>query len=442
MSSEHLKSFLDPEPESWQEELMAATLSISGAALIIGSAIFLPLRSPWRPALTFLGIVGNAIALTDYYGQYKRAAYRQILEEKRLEFAQAAAEADFAAAFQPPQRPAQNTALPPSTAEAIAPSPSLFDWRRFDTNPDRYAHIAIIGATGDGKSTLAEALAHQLEGAVFAIAPHWKPGDFPGIPVFCAGRNYSNGDDSPLSWIDVESGWVQEPPSVVQVIEALLEECDRRYQLREKGDESYGFINLIWDEALAALDEAPELGRPLISLLREARKVKIRLILLLQSDDVASLKIKGRGAVRSCLSYVRLGDFAIKHSSKLSLPQEQLEWLQNQQFPCLVEWFPAQFPQVPARFPLGSQGTPEPVTRNHPEPTGYQRFQPAPEPPGTGYAEPPEPPGTDEDRLRNQAQKLLASGYSKSRIIKEIWGLDGRKYKQGQALWDSLNLGD
>jgi hypothetical protein len=212
--------------------------------------------------------------------------------------------------------------------------------------------------------------------------------------------------------------------------------------MREKGDESYRFVNLIWDEALAALDEAPELSRPLISLLREARKVKIRLILLLQSDDVTSLKIKGRGAVRSCLSYVRLGDFAIRHSKKLSLSPEGLDWLQNQQFPCLVEGSPAQFPQVPVRFPSGSTGTPEPVTRNRSEPTRYQQFQPASEPLGTGYTEPLEPPGTDEDRLRNQATKLLNSGYSKSRIIKEIWGLDGRKYKQGQALWQSLNLGE
>ena len=260
-------------------------------------------------------------------------------------------------------------------AQVIAPTeqpllpPPTFDWDRFNTEPDTYAHLAIVGPTGSGKSTLAEALATQLGGITLAIAPHRKPGDFKalGQRVYCGGRNYGTGKDKLVdfqSLLDGTAGRV----SVMSVIQALLGEMNRRYQLWDRGEDVGPFVNVIWDEILAAIATCPTtlVGWWLI-LLREARKVKIRLIVLPQNDRVKSLGMEGQGADRENLSYVRLGKTAIAHAKSLEKSQPGIQALvQSQRRPCLVEDCPAIVPEynpamaVPPAQDVAITPTPEP----------------------------------------------------------------------------------
>ena len=188
----------------------------------------------------------------------------------------------------------QAQVLPQAEAQLLLPA-QTFDWQRFNSEPDQFAHLAIVGPTGSGKSTLAEALATQLGGVTLAIAPHRKPGDFKalGSRVYCGGRNYQGGNYVEFQQLlDGTAGDV----SVTTVINCLYDEMDRRYKLFETGQDTGPFVNVIWDETLAALDEAGKILVPLmLKLLREARKVRIRLILLPQDDQVKSLHLEGQG---------------------------------------------------------------------------------------------------------------------------------------------------
>ncbi|MGD1849293.1 MAG: hypothetical protein ACFCBU_01355 [Cyanophyceae cyanobacterium] len=237
--------------------------------------------------------------------------------------------------------------LAPAQA-ALLPSAETFDWQRFNTEPDTYAHLAIVGPTGSGKSTLAEALATQLGGITMAIAPHRKPGDFKalGDRVYCGGRNYGTKNDDPADFQALLQG-TGDRVSVVSVIKAVFEEMDRRYQLLDSGQDTGDFVNVIWDETLAALDECPKALVPLmLKLLRESRKVGIRLILLPPDDAVKSLHLDGQGAARANLSYVRLKSTAIAHATKLEKTQKGiLQMVQSQRRPCLVEDVPAIVPE-------------------------------------------------------------------------------------------------
>ena len=219
----------------------------------------------------------------------------------------------------------------------------LFDWSLFETDPDRYVHPAYVGATGSGKSSLAEWLCRSLSGRVIAIAPHWKPGDFQGLVCHAKGRQYGDKESRPVEFDDLFDGSLN--LSAMTVIATLFDEMNRRYSQRLKGATDFDPVNVIIDECLSILDEVKQFIDYVRPLLREARKVGIRLHLLLQDDSVKSLKIEGQGAIRKNLTYIRLGEFAVSHAK--SLKNRDLEkWVREQSRPCLVEDKPAEIPDL------------------------------------------------------------------------------------------------
>ncbi|MGD1851563.1 MAG: hypothetical protein ACFCBU_13520 [Cyanophyceae cyanobacterium] len=264
-------------------------------------------------------------------------------------------------------------AVPAKVAEAqLLPSSETFDWQLFNSEPDTYAHLAIVGPTGSGKSTLAEALATHLGGITMAIAPHRKPGDFKalGNRVYCGGRNYGTAEDQPADFDELLQGTCG-AVSVVSVLSAIETEMDDRYNLWDQGKDPGPFVNVIWDETLASIAAQKKVLVPeFITLLREARKVRIRLIILPQNDRVEALGLKGKGADRDSLTYVRLGKEAINHASKLERSHKGiLEMVQSQRRPCLVEDMPAIVPEynpamvvLPGHVPKAIAPAPEPPT--------------------------------------------------------------------------------
>jgi len=242
-----------------------------------------------------------------------------------------------------PAQLSQAIALP-ATTQAIEP----FDWALFNSQPDQYAHLAIVGPTGSGKSTLAEILCTMLGGITIAIAPHRKPGDFAalGDRVYCGGRNYGTLEDEPADFDTLLTGRAGKVTAAA-VVKAIHAEMDRRYGLLAEGQDPGPMVNIVWDEILATLGEVPKLAKTyLLPLLRESRKVRLRLIALPQDDQVESLDIKGQGAARSNLTYVRLGKTAITHSKTLA--PDVAAWVASQGRPCLVEDQPAIVPSFGA----------------------------------------------------------------------------------------------
>ncbi len=89
------------------------------------------------------------------------------------------------------------------------------------------------------------------------------------------------------------------------------------------------------DEYNTTIDTVPEIASTMNSLIREARKVKLRLILLIQSDLVDDLGIKGKGAIRKFFRFLRLGDFAKQHAKKINDISIQ-SGICRQKYPLLV----------------------------------------------------------------------------------------------------------
>lgn len=216
--------------------------------------------------------------------------------------------------------------------------PELFDWGRLVTEPDKHPHLILLGATGDGKTTLAEWLHGGMAGAKVAIHPHWQASDDPSDPAdfaYC-GQVIGGGRDF---------------KAIAAIMGDLHEEMSDRAKLNKSALRQKPILAIAIDELPAIAKNCGEaVTEQIISLLFEARKFRMRVVLLAQADSVKILGLEGQGAVRENLTYIRLGQYAIDHArwlinKKLARP-ELLDWIEKQPRPCMVEDSPALIPTI------------------------------------------------------------------------------------------------
>ena len=215
---------------------------------------------------------------------------------------------------------------------------NYFDWNLLESQPDRYPHIGIAGATGDGKTTVATHITQKSGGIIIAIDPHYRPGNYSHCAgIHAKGRNYGSWDESYAADF---SELTQGNLDYCSVLKTLESEMDRRYKLYEVGEVNFPRVEVILDEFNTFIEENPGALESYLKLLREARKVGIRLLFLLQSDSAKDMKLEGRTSARKCLKWVRLGDFANSHANSLKVPAIT-SLVSSQEYPMMMEGVPA-----------------------------------------------------------------------------------------------------
>ena len=213
-----------------------------------------------------------------------------------------------------------------------------FDWSLLEREPDRYPHIGIAGATGDGKTTVATFITKKSGGIIIAVDPHYRPGNYSHCAAIHAkGRKYGEWE-SALTW--ELSDLIDGNLDYCSVLKTLESEMDRRYKLYEVGETQFERVEVILDEFNTFIEENPKALECYLKLLREARKVGIRLIFLLQSDSAKDMKLEGRTSARKCLKWVRLGEFAQNHVSSLK-DGRLISVISNQEYPMMMDKQPA-----------------------------------------------------------------------------------------------------
>jgi hypothetical protein len=229
---------------------------------------------------------------------------------------------------------------PVDESQAINPDTPInyFDWNLLESQPDRFPHIGIAGATGDGKSTVATHITKKSGGLVIAIDPHYRPGNYSHCAgIHAKGRNYGSWDDSiAADFSELTRGNLD----YCSVLKTLEKEMDARYKRYEVGDSNFSRIECIMDEFNTFIETNPGALECYLKLLREARKVGIRLLFLLQSDSAKDMRLEGRTSARKCLKWVRLGDFALSHAQSLKDPAIR-DLVGTQQYPMMMEGVPA-----------------------------------------------------------------------------------------------------
>jgi len=187
-------------------------------------------------------------------------------------------------------------------------------------------HIMLLGETGSGKSVLCKYFASELKIPCIALDPHANPNDWQGAKVIGRGRDY---------------------PAIGKELEILVQLMDVRYKQRDQGRSQFAPLGVILDEFPAV---ASSLGKgaadPVKLIVREARKVNIKLILLAQGSEVKTLGIEGEGSLRESFAVVSLGKFAVDRAKGLK-DKNIIEAIANQSRPAMIDDQPSTIPTIP-----------------------------------------------------------------------------------------------
>lgn len=311
------------------------------------------------------GVASSGLAMKRSYELQVEGAIANTMREYQVTSTAAEAEIRINQIYESAY-PQQLPMMMPSNTELDADK--YFEWIRFVTESDKYPHAILEAETGGGKSTLATALVKYLGGVAIASNPHYKPGDFSEFTNYCKGMNYGSwkqdtipehylkdNESMELLFQDFLDDNLPFTVSCAHFFKIIHIEMKRRYKLREKGVENYPFINIIADEFNETIDELkqsksakddewfkPTFKQCFISILRQARKVGIRLIGLVQNAELEALDLKGLGSVRKCFKRIRLGEIAKTYSKRVN--PEVYAWCHTQDYPILVEDTPAKLP--------------------------------------------------------------------------------------------------
>jgi hypothetical protein len=319
-------------------------------------------------------------------------------------------------------------------------TPVLFDWQLFQQRPDKFPHVCVVGASGDGKTATQEWIARMIGGGnhLQVLSTKRKACQWVGLKVVGLGRDFA-----PVSseWHELES------------------ELDRRCLDLDHAQ--------TLPQRIVAIDELNDLVAnsevDLANIARAGREPRIRLVVNSHSVGVEGLGLRGKQDLKACFSWVRLGSFALQHAQTLAnkglLDNRDLAWLQTQQWPCMVDDSIATLPDLSdgwqSRLGGSIAPTPEP-TSNHLEPRTQSSFegfntdmvrlsnQPSNPPGSTQLAlsaalEPnPEPPTNIETRFA----EMKSLGMNKAQIIFMLWQVkkgNSSRYQMASEFYDRLN---
>ena len=216
---------------------------------------------------------------------------------------------------------------PPKREVAIAPpveTPAPFalsDIKKALSKP----HILVLGETGSGKSTLVKFLVSHAAAPSIVLDSHAAPDDWQNMNVIGMGRNYR---------------------AIGEAVSQLVNFMDARYQARSQGQKQFEPLLVLIDEFPAA---AANLGKAftdnIMLLVREARKVSIRLIILSQGSEVKTLGIEGQGSIRECFAIVAIGKFATDRAKALKDEQVK-QFIESAQYPAMLDDLPCELPKI------------------------------------------------------------------------------------------------
>jgi hypothetical protein len=206
----------------------------------------------------------------------------------------------------PPPRPLATTK---STPQAPKEMP-LMQWLSLVNDfPDDAPHTLIVGTSGTGKTTIAQAIAATRSEYLVILDPKWKPGKWGGLPAIP---------------IDDDGKYTQ----LEAAIQTLLAEMSARLVALKQGMLSFHELTIIAEELPTLITECPSASTLFKQIGRIGRELRIRLVGLSQSERVKSLGIAGEGDAIDNYTLIRLGKSAIALMSEAKMMHR----------PAVIEW--------------------------------------------------------------------------------------------------------
>jgi hypothetical protein len=238
----------------------------------------------------------------------------------------------------------------------------FFDFTRLRTEPDKFAHLRVIGGTGIGKTTFVDWLLDILGGERFVITPKKKARQWIGLQVEGLWFDYE-AIRSKLQWIHAQMyrrfPLINEG-AVFELTNFVVDEW-RLINLNVKA------IKEKDPETKAVVEVAPSAKAMMKDIITVSREASFRLIGLAQGERVETWGLEGEGDLEECFTDIRLGEFAINYAhsrrgqcrkdseeySYWSAVLAELEWQESRRTKsgkslpcCLVGKMPARIPDL------------------------------------------------------------------------------------------------
>lgn len=308
-------------------------------------------------------------------------------------------------------------------------------------------HLAVVGPSGSGKSAITQYLidTHFDDANIIALDTDSSPQEWAGVQKVGQGGNIEGITDR-----------------MTKDLADLHQRTQRRAEGKPVGIEEVRIVEE-FPSLVGDIDEELKKGETNIALswlkrlLRRGRKYSMKVVLVSQEFEVASLGIKGEGNLRKAFTIIYLG--ATAHTQLDSVRDKETrehlrEYLNTQERPCLVEiagrYLPADIPDLSdfldGQADVVADVLPLPLAPDDEYPEdgfedeaiGYESAAMGRGPVNTveigdkSYSE------LTLDYLANTAYNLLGQGKSKTYIIKEVWNCQGAKYKKANEVWKWL----
>ena len=264
-------------------------------------------------------------------------------------------------------KPMEEIEINPSPLPQIRPKAKqivivFFDFTRLRTEPDKFAHLRVIGGTGIGKTTFVDWLLDILGGECFVITPKKKARQWIGLQVEGLWFDYE-AIRSKLQWIHAQMyrrfPLINEG-AVFELTNFVVDEW-RLINLNVKA------IKEKDPETKAVVEVAPSAKAMMKDIITVSREASFRLIGLAQGERVETWGLEGEGDLEECFTDIRLGEFAINYAhsrrgqcrkdseeySYWSAVLAELEWQESRRTKsgkslpcCLVGKMPARIPDL------------------------------------------------------------------------------------------------
>ncbi len=257
-----------------------------------------------------------------FIAECKGMQYVEVIEGARGVIAKPAVSNSREKPMLPAVEPTRPNELEVERSQSVKKAPQskpitvvLFDFERLRTEPDKFAHLRVIGGTGIGKTTFVDWLLDILGGSRFVITPKKKSWNWVGLKVYGL-------------WFDYES--------IRAKLQWIHAEMYRRYPLMEAG-QTFEITNFVVDEwrlintnvkaikerdpeTKQTIEIAPSAKAMMKDIITVARESMLRLIALAQGENVASWGFEGESDLEECFTDIRLGEFAIDYAKSLRNP--------------------------------------------------------------------------------------------------------------------------
>lgn len=186
--------------------------------------------------------------------------------------------------------PRAESPIPAPSSLSLANVPGALPLRAWldhvNGQPQKVPHLAIIGPSGAGKTTIATAILNDRSGQVVVITA--KEGDtWGGLPYV---------------GIDLDATYTM----ARRTFDALDREVKARLVATKQGRMDSDWLTIVVDDFSTLVKECPAAAGVIKLVARLGRSLRVRLIMLSDSALVKAIGLEGEGETRSNFAFIRL----------------------------------------------------------------------------------------------------------------------------------------